>query len=416
MSESVVIVGSGPSGLRAAAWWRARGAAVTYLAGDDVRHAASRGELCGVDAPASASGILAVTRGVVRRAVFAAGKVRAVPLTATDSAALLPPTTLGGAARGWVQARTRGELKKLVGGGNETRTYRDWVVQGLGGPVYQHVFAPYARKRFGDPEALSANVARYLHGRVEGETSGEQWVARDVGALDGVRVVDARSGIAQVDRDVVTTRDGERFEGRVFVDLAPMRMVGLLPEEVRESMRSDAVALQTRDLARVRLTAQGPLPAVTDVLDAGVPFFRVVREADLPGAEGAPPDALTAVLLGGEGLPDHAVVASVVEGLARMGVSAERGGAQVERILDGQPVWVGPHLARARRHVEALVARGVTPFGRAGLHAPLDPCEEIAYLDAVAGGVPVREAVRAWVEPAASAVESRPRIIVPVVR
>ena len=416
MSEAVVIVGSGPSGVRAAAWWRGQGAQVTYLAADGVRRDPALGELAGVDAPISVGGLFSVTWGTITRAVFAAGTLHAVPLTPTAAAALLPPTAFAAAAKGWLRARARGEMKKLVGGGNETRGYQDWVIQSLGDPVYRHIFAPYARKRFGDPEKLSANVARYLHDGSSGDIRDEARVVRDLSTLEGVRVVNADGAVARIERDVVTTGGGERLEGRVFVDLAPRRVLDWIPVSARAGMVADADALPSRDLVRVRLAARGTLPAVTDVIDASVPFFRVMRESGLPGGEGSAPTAIAVMLLGMEEVPDHEIVARVTEGLARMGVVAELGGASVDRLRDAQPVWEGPHLARARRHVEALAGLGVTPIGRAGLHAPLDPCEEVAYLDGVAGGMSVREAVRAWVEPGASAVVATPRVVVPVVR
>jgi hypothetical protein len=318
----------------------------------------------------------------------------------------MPAGALAGAARAWGRARGTQEFKKLVGGGNETRTYRDWVVHAFGAPIHDVLFAPYARKRWGDPATLSCNVARLHHAweaaprvRVAGDAEPDLAGVRRVRA--SVRTVHARAGTEPPAVEAVVEGGAVvRLEGTVFADLAPTELVARLgaAATLTDGLRADALALPARDLVEVGVPLVGHV-GETHVVDADVPFFMV-------DAAGDGRVRLFAAVDAGVDLDEGPWVARAVTALGRMGHDVGPRGVTVRRMRAGQPVWTGPHLSRLRRHVLAVSELGVVPVGRAGMHATFDPVTELAWIDAAQAALaeekPVRalrEAMRTIVEP-----------------
>jgi hypothetical protein len=409
MADEAVVVGGGPGGLRAAVALARAGRRVTLL---------QEGPFPGGHAHRD----IPVGRGIGRapgplgeqiygrfdavdgleRGIRIDGKARLLPLHRSDLARLLPPLQAGSAAVAWSKTRGGVELRKIIGGGSELRTYRDWVVQRFGRPVFERFYADYCVRRFGAPDEVSCNIARLFHGTVPADVPMAP-AAGPAFAYDGV---DVRTDVAirAVRGGQVETDEG-LFPGEVFVDIAPRRVVEWLGDAVTPALLHDVGFLTSRSAIQVLVRGPQDLPFETHVL-AGAPFFRVLRPGLLPGC-GALADTLCvhyAVEASDPlwGADDDALAASAVDGLAAIGISgASAEGARVQRIRDHHPTWSGTHLVRMRRYVLALEELEIWPVGRAGLHAPLDLAAELGYLAPLveAERPSVRDLVRTHVEP-----------------
>ena len=419
MDQRAVVIGDSAGARRAAAGLSVRGWDVTLVetrTPEAEPVVPSRG-----DSPLATQVLGATGALSSARSVWVGGRLRDLPLSAADLARALPAGVLAGAARAWGRARGTLELKKLVGGGNETRTYRDWVVHGFGAPIHDVLFAPYARKRWGDPSALSCNVARLHHAwapasaRVRVAGDAEPSLSDAPGA--GVRRVRATRAAVHVGENGGPARvetDAGTFEGTVFADVAPAALVSRIaavPAQADRAaaLRADADALPARDLIEVRVLVDGRV-GETHVIDADIPFFLVDATGDGTVRAYAAVDP-------GTDAEEAPWVARAVSALARMGVEAGPRGARVLRSAAAQPVWSGPHLSRLRRHVIALAELGVVPVGRAGMHAMLDPVAELAWVDAAQAALAedkparaLREAMRVHVEPPPEDPPERPRL------
>jgi protoporphyrinogen oxidase len=83
------------------------------------------------------------------------GRFMDYPLQLSNLLPLLGPVRAARLGLGYVQAMAGG----LVGGG-EAASYEEYILQRFGRGVYELVFEPLARKVWGDPKLLSADLAR----------------------------------------------------------------------------------------------------------------------------------------------------------------------------------------------------------------------------------------------------------------
>lgn len=409
MADDAVVVGGGPGGLRAAVALAKAGRRVTLL-----QEGAFAGGSAHPDIPvgrgaSSAPGALALGLYGEFRAVAGAdrgiqigGRTHALPIGRAELARILPPTKAPAAALAWSRTRGAIELRKIIGGGAELRTYEDWVVQRFGRPVFEALYADYCQARFGPPNEISCNVARVVHGIV----SDAPLVAPAAGPALSTAGVDVRTSVVvkRIRTGQVETEDG-LFTGEVFVDIAPRRVVEWLDDLATAALQNDVGFLHARTALQVLVQGPQELPFETHVL-GGAPFYRVVRPGLVPGCGGLA-DMLCAHYALDAGDPllsadDDDVVARTVAALAEVGIAgASPVGGRVQRIRDHHPVWSGTHLVRLRRYVLALEDLEIVPVGRAGLHAPLDLATDAAYLEAVLAEerAPLRGIVRDVVEP-----------------
>ncbi len=337
--------------------------------------------------------------GPPARGLLVRGTVLPLPLTRGGLARLLPVSALGRAGVALARARASAAIAAFVGGGREERTYKDWVEYRFGEPLYEAIFAPYARARFGPPESLLCGVARVVHGQVA--TAGSAVPARifhDAGPTESAMVTAIREGC-------VTTEAGE-LHGAVVVDLPPDAVLRVWTGEHDATLDVEAAHLEARHGVEVFLT--GRLPggiAELHVIDA--PFFRAVAVGDQvslhlavePGApEWCDEDSV---------LAERLVSAATACGLP--GLTAA--GAQVRRLARHNPVWRTSHLTRLRTWTDALVDGGIEPVGRLGLVAPMSPAAIASYAeDRLIHGATLRDCIRAHVEPPPRDAEARPRL------
>ena len=400
MANDAIVVGGGPGGVRAAAALAREGRRVTLL-----QEGPHVGGLAYPDLPVSRGVSPAVNplgeqlNGPMRtvevdRGVHIDGRTHRLPLGRSELARLVPTSQVATAAVAWSRTRGTIELQKIIGGGSEQRTYRDWVAQRFGVPVYERFYKAYCEARFGPPETISCNAARWVHGMVADAPAYGPVAGLPV-SMDGVEV---RTDVVVrgVQGGQVETEDG-LFTGEVFLDIAPRRVVGWLGDAATPAMVHDVGFLGARNALQVFVRGPQDLPFETHVL-GGAPFYRIVRPGLLPGS-GPLESYLSVHYALEEGDPlwnadDADVGARTVAALEAIGITgASAEGARVQRIRDHHPIWSGTHLVRMRRYLLGLEEVELSPVGRAGLHSPLDLAQETAYLEGLLA--PDRQTLRA---------------------
>lgn len=405
-----IVVGGGPGAVRAAGALARSGRSVVLLqVGTRVASLAHPDVPMGtglerfVQAPPGWRPVPSLTTGVMVGRDCAC--VRALPLSRATLPGIFPALELPSALAAWSRSRAKVELARLIGGGQETRFYKDWVVQHFGVPVFERLFAPYCTRRFGDPAELTVNVARAIHAeRPGGWYSRESGTAAELaGNLSGVQVVvDAKISALQAGKVVV---EGGEFEGELYVDLPPARVVELLGPAAPHGLAHEVARLRCRHALEVVVQGGSSLPMVTHVVDAPMPFYRLVRLGALPGNPSlAGTVSVQFSLEEGDALwetPNEALVQQVVSALLSIGIDdASATGARVQRVANFHPVWAYTHHARMRQYAIRLAELKITPVGRSGLFAPVDGSAEAGFLnDLAAGGLSVRELFRRHVDP-----------------
>lgn len=394
-SFDFVVVGDGTGALVTAATLRRHGKSVIRVGAPFPHPDRPVGAgWCPERPPAGFSAAPAPARGLSLH-----GRVMPLPLGGPDLGRLMPPARVATAGVALARARASSAIAAFVGGGREERTYRDWVCYRFGRPVYEAVFAPYARARFGDPELLLCGVARMAHGeRPDGGCSAPPGLYGDAGEMLDAVVTELREG-------GVSTDKGD-LEGAVVVDLAPQAVVARWRPAPDTPLVIEASRLHARDGIEVHLP--GSLPGgLAEVHFVDAPFFRAVAYSGHvalhlvvePGAPEAsePADALARRVA-------QAAAAAGVPGLSAKG-------AVVRRLARHHPAWHTSHLTRLRTWSEALVEGGIEPVGRVGLVAPLSPAAIAAYAeDRLVHGASLRDCIRHHVEPAPRDAEARPRL------
>ncbi len=410
-----VVVGGGIGAVRAAAALRAAGRSVVLVQeGADVAGLAhpdipvGTGFECFESVPADWRAIRGMTTGLC-----VGGAVRALPLSRGVLPTLLPTLQVVSALAEWGRTRVSSELARLIGGGHEQRSYRDWVVQHYGEPLFARLFEPYCERRFGEASGVSANVARAVHGASAGgvfaSPSGGR--ARELALLlEGVEVV-CGADVVGLAAGVVRLSSAD-VEGEVYVDLPPARVVGLLGDAAPSGLASEVGWLRFRHALEVTFSGGAALPWVTHVVDGPGQAFRLVRHGLFPG-NGALQGTVSVQMAVEEGDPlwkadDGRVVEAARMALGDVAADVSTVGARVQRVANHHPVWVTTTAARMRQLALALGELNITPVGRAGTYAPLSGAGERAYLDDVIHRrVSIREALRQHVEPAVVVDEPR---------
>ena len=413
-----VVIGTGPDGLRAAAALVGAGEQVLLLQQGSGASGLARPDL------AEGDGSSRLPAGVDRTAVEAVlGPLRdapgpklsiarngihhALPLRPDTVAALLPEGARRTAARAWLRARGRNALAELVGGGQEERTLRDWVVRRMGVPAFDSLYADYAARRWGaDASSLGVSLARRHHflpdgaGRVQaagGPAASLASIAAQVAASGEIRSEVSVEGFHVEDGRVCGVRlaDGEeiRADG-VWVEDTPLRAVNWLGDAAPAGLRVDAQRLPVRDRARVGLAGVAlEAGEVVHLLDEGVAAWRVVGQ----GGGAAVADCTLAP--GSVPAPDFAARVAGDVRAAGLG-DAEPDGGAIELERGAVALWEVTTPAILREVLGPLRGFGVVMVGARGAVAGLGPGEALALALRYAGATDPdqREAQRVLVQ------------------
>ena len=406
MSSPQVLLSDGPDGLRAAALLSVRGTPVRLLQSGNTPSGLSDASRP-VDPPR-----FSVAAAVAEDLETALGPLEPAPVPrrglSTSSGTVALPcglrTLLGTVDRGSVTelvreySRTRGRngLAELVGGGQEERSHRDWVVRRMGAPLWRSLYEPYIQARDGaSSSALSSVRARVLHaapsstrGVVLADASGwEARALRAIRAAGGEVVTGAKVSRVEVEAGSVSRvhlADGSAvdLDGTLWSTVGPRRMANWLAEALPRTLAVDASRLPSRTAVRVFL--QGELQALdgqevdeVHIVDQSFPLWRVVRCGEGVVASLTLPE--------GASFTDDVLLAECAlrleqRGLARVDASSGR----VERLRDWQPVWVRNAHAVLRPVLVGWSGLGIRSIGRAGTHAPLDVGEEASVVERLA--------------------------------
>ncbi len=399
-STDFVVVGSGPGAAVTAATLRRHGKAVIRVGSAFTHPERPLGAGWCAEAPPTGFEVAAAPR----RALLVRGSLLALPLSGADRVRLLPARALPKAGVALGRARVASAIAAFVGGGREERSYRDWVQHRFGAPIYEAVYAPYARARFGDPETLLCGIARVVHGEPPAAGS------RAPAGLHDAHPDDIDSVVTGLGEGRVETEAGT-IEGRIVVDLAPDEVVRLHGDA---RLALDAAGLHARH--GLEVWVRGTLPEGVDEIHVagnstgGPPFFRAVQHAARPGEvalhlavePGSPPWTSEAPRLAQE----------LVDAAAGLGLKGlDPAGAVVRWLPRHHAVWTTGHLTRLRTWTEALVDGGIEPVGRVGLVAPMSSAAIAAYAeDRLIHGASLRDCIRHHVEPAPRDSVARPRL------
>jgi phytoene dehydrogenase-like protein len=394
-----VVIGCGPDGLRAAAVLAAAGHAVTFLQTAETPSGLRWPELP-VDAgilrvPAADRAVAEQVVGSLveaptpERALLARGALHTLPLSRPEVGRLFPAASALPAAQSWVRSRFKNTLAELVGGGQEERSYKDWVVRRMGGPAWHHIYRAYAHQRWGfDGAVLGVGLARVYHGRPDAGpflTVGGGPATALARAEELIISAGGRVRLAvKVERLVVEggkvravlLQDGERIDvlGPLWAAVPAPWLASWLEDAIPGPIRSDTALLEMLPVARVALRGDtNRLPAEVHVTDEGAPFWRVIRPY------GIEQTAIFHVTAPKEA-DDDRLAQGVAEAAAALGLGTYSvSGAKVERLVAWQPVWRSTSHTRLRSVLLAWRTLGIVAVGRCGAFAGLDAGEEISF-------------------------------------
>jgi hypothetical protein len=419
MTQQRVVIGSGPDGLRAAAALALDGHAPLLLQQGPGASGLQRPDLPEHDGrmrPQDRALAEEITgemtdRGAPRHAVVRAGTVHALPLRPAGVRSLLPNHQQAAAAKAWLGARTRNGLVDLLGGGQEERTHRDWLVRRMGEPAWREVYCGYAERRWGMAStALGVGVARVHHFLVD---SGP-WLAPSDGPEAALRHAEGLvRGAGQVRSNVeveslvvengrvraVRLSDGEQIlvEGPLWIEDTPARVRAWLGDAAEPEIGDACRWLRAADTARIGLRGlREDLPDVLHLLDDDAPGWAVVHfgggagvlESTFPVGEAAPPPS--------------ELQAQAVSLCRRAGLGdAVPDGGPVEVLRAGSAAWGTTSHAALRDVVLAFERLGLVAVGGRGVFANLDGGEALNLLSRYRGEArpDQREALRDFVEP-----------------
>jgi len=317
--------------------------------------------------------------------VFVAGAPRVLPLEPWTMGAILPTGHRRSAARSWLRARARNALSVVVGGGQEERTYRDWVVRRMGAPAYDLLYADYAERRWGrQGDHLSASLARVAHSPALATSRVQPTDVRDHGAerteallstlgvevhaseVRRFHIQGKRIGTVELADTFLDTTDHT-----VWSTLSPAQTADCLGADCPPTARHLAASLGSLAAGRVRLShARSGIGDELHILDPA-PCWRFVRAPDAPdhwlvSFTGSPSSATL------EDIRDFAVQGGLVDSGSRIVASGALPG--------GEPVWGPVDHARLRTVLDTWRPLGLHSTGSAGTLTPLDPTSLVAHV------------------------------------
>lgn len=427
MADAAVVVGGGADAARVAAAVAATGRPVVWVDTSTEESSAHDGSLP-MDTPSwsergarpsdpSRAAVEAVL-GPLRAApphstgLIARGSLHALPVAPWSVAGFFESGSRRTAARSWLRARARNGLASVVGGGQEERTYADWVVRRMGQPAYDALYADYAVRRWGrGGQDLAASLARMAHGpggrvgRVvptaslgvpSAERLRELRVMRQSRAVTGLEVSEGK--VTAVHLANATSLP---VLGGFYTTADPATVGGWLGRACPEAARHLAAGLASAPAWRVVLShASGGVPAEIHVADPA-PVWRFVR-----GPDG---DQVVASITGSL---EPSTPADVRDYAVQHGVcDAACTSAEPVRWEGGQPAWGPVDFARLRPVLECWQALGIRAVGRGGTFAPIDPPAVVAHATSLTEErFDLIEAHRQWVVPPAKADDLGARI------
>lgn len=397
-----IVIGGGPSGLRAAALLPAAtlldpdptpgGMTAPELPEDrGVAQATHAAQVARVYGAAPALGAEALGLGV-----WLGGRLLQRPISRAALLGALPRAQVSALLRDLARARGRIATQRLIGGGKEERVYRDWVVHRYGETAMEQIFGYYARARFGDPGQVNVSAARQHHALDSAEglvglgvSPAQGWARLSAGlrVQPGVKVLKVELAGGRVAR-LLTSEGALELDGELWVAAPLPELLTWMPEALAPSLRWQLDTLRGRTRVRVALRRTGggaELPAEVHVLDPA-PFFRILRPElrfEDPQLAGLvlvdlsldPADPLLAQ-------PDAALAATVGDALRALGLPAvETDGARVRRLPNYDPTWWGPWHPRHTTATMTLHRMGVRLVGRSALHRYVDPGQELALVE-----------------------------------
>jgi len=343
-----------------------------------------------------------------RNRVRLLGRFMDYPLTLGNLMPLLGPVRAAGLGVSYAAAAAGGLM-----GGAEPRTYEEYVVRRFGRGVYELVFEPLARKVWGDPSRLSADLARARIPsggaaelilrllRLKETTENEdapffyyprggfgvfpQRLAEEIGKAGGTVVTSAapveleRHG-ARV-RAVVVEQGGarRRLEAETVVSSIPLSALSGLVFPGDAAVAEEASRLRLRDLALVFLVLRQE--KVTDdhwifFPERRYPFNRMFEQKSMdPGLGPADRAAVCCDLtcdMGDEvwSAPDDVLVRRCLDALVETGLTTpdrfEAG--SVRRFRSFYPMYTVDYRERVGRVYERLrAADNLVLTGRLGM-------------------------------------------------
>jgi len=414
-----VVIGAGADALRAAAVLASTGVSVLLLQECDSSHGLEHPDL------PEGMGRMYVNPSVretveralgplveapsIRRAVSMRGQIHSIPMSVGAVPRLFEGPDLQETGLRFLERRVRNALIPLTGGGQEERTYRQWVERRMGAAAYDLIYRDYAHRRWALPgDRLSVAVARANHnphrsgpGQVSGGGAGGA-LAHAVSVIEanggevrcgakvrGLKVADGRVVAVRVGRRNIPTEDG------LWIARPHSVVAGWLGDALPPALRVDANALHVWDRVQIAVPiGDDALPDEIHVLDNGAPAWRIsqvyggtswaVFHATLPPDAPTPtPDAMVRLgsRMGLRGLDPHA--------------------ARIERLQEWVPLWAPVVHPRMRRLALAWAELGIAAVGRRGTFTPVDIGAEIAVASSYTreDGPNGREVLRSILEP-----------------
>ncbi|MFT5587150.1 MAG: hypothetical protein ACI9VR_004758 [Cognaticolwellia sp.] len=343
--------------------------------------------------------------------ILAKGRRLELPFRRRELARMLPLKGAQRALTDWTKTRANIRAREVIGGGHEQRCYRDWVVYRYGRALYEQIHAPYAERRFGDPDAVAIAVAKIHHGVTDspgwarfGESASSahesllSHTQREAAEFEGVELQDGKVCAVFTDQGRVETN-------RLFWAGPIPELAEWLEGEVSEVMAVDMRRLKTRHRIEAFLPMPGAelLPEVLHIVDKA-PFFRVTPvsmkdDGILDGVcchialdDGAPE----------WGMGDARLLAQCAEAISALEIGrADESSGLLRRMADYDPAWqVGRWFPDATRVTRALHEMGIGLVGRSAAYRWMDPGQSLRLARSIGEDPGVwHEALRTQVDP-----------------